>query len=119
MGDQILPRCGLVRREPMAVPLDRVRSVGAVSGPYQRILGLQRLVVDTGRSGRHRDVLVLDSLDATVAERLRDELLHWVPSSLPLHVVHRPPLQDGAMADVGEISVFGPGWIRLGAVTTA
>lgn len=116
--DQILFRWGLVRRELLTVPRDRVRSVDAVSGPYQRILGLQRLVVGTGRSGRHGDKLVLDSLDTAVAERLRDELLRRAPSGPPrLRPVGHDPVPEGAVADDGQISAFRPGWIRFGAVT--
>jgi putative membrane protein len=116
-NDQIQLRRGLVRRELLAVPRDRVRSVDAVSGPHQRILGLQRLVLGTGRSGRHGDGLVLDSLDMVVAERLRDELLRRAPGGPPLHRARQLPVPAGALADDGEISVFRPGWIRFGAVT--
>ncbi|MFI0740808.1 PH domain-containing protein [Streptomyces sp. NPDC021100] len=116
-GDQILLRRGLLRRELLTVPRDRVRSVDAVSGPYQRILGLQRLVVGTGRSGRHGDELVLDALDATVAERLRDELLRRAPRDPLAQAAHRPPSRTEAVADHGEIAAFRPGWIRFGAVT--
>ncbi|MGI5341273.1 PH domain-containing protein [Streptomyces sp. CA-181903] len=109
--DQVLLRRGLLRRELLTVPRDRVRSVDAVSGPYQRILGLRRLVVGTGRSGRHGDELVLDALDATVAERLRDELLRRAPAGPSAVPARRLPARNGVIA------AFRPGWIRFGAVT--
>ncbi|WP_158794949.1 PH domain-containing protein [Streptomyces sp. NRRL S-337] len=72
---QVQLRRGLVRREVLSVPRDRIRSVDVSSRVLQRMLRLQRLVIGTGRSDRRHDGMVLDALDVEAAERLRDELL--------------------------------------------
>ncbi|MEU5209929.1 PH domain-containing protein [Streptomyces sp. NPDC020742] len=69
-------RSGLLRREVRSVPRDRIRSVDVSARVLQRVLGLRRLTIGTGRSGRHGDGLVLDALDTAAAEQLRNELLH-------------------------------------------
>ncbi|MFE2159878.1 PH domain-containing protein [Streptomyces lydicus] len=74
--DNVQVRRGLLRREVLSVPRERIRSVDVSSRVLQRVLGLQRLAIGTGRSDRHGDGLVLDALDTAAAERLRNELLH-------------------------------------------
>ncbi|WP_310721430.1 PH domain-containing protein [Streptomyces lydicus] len=69
-------RRGLLRREVLSVPLDRIRSVDVSARVLQRVLGLRRLAIGTGRSNRHGEGLVLDALDIAAAEQLRNELLH-------------------------------------------
>ncbi|WP_310725895.1 PH domain-containing protein [Streptomyces sp. N2A] len=69
-------RRGLLRREVLSVPLDRIRSVDVSARVLQRVLGLRRLAIGTGRADRHGDGLVLDALDIAAAEQLRNELLH-------------------------------------------
>ncbi|MEV7384005.1 PH domain-containing protein [Streptomyces lydicus] len=69
-------RRGLLRREVLSVPRDRIRSVDVSARVLQRVLGLRRLAIGTGRSNRHGDGLVLDALGIAAAEQLRNELLH-------------------------------------------
>ncbi|MFI0219986.1 PH domain-containing protein [Streptomyces lydicus] len=69
-------RRGLLRREVLSVPRDRIRSVDVSARVLQRVLGLRRLAIGTGRSNRHGEGLVLDALDIAAAEQLRNELLH-------------------------------------------
>ncbi|WP_063738523.1 PH domain-containing protein [Streptomyces rimosus] len=71
-------RRGLLRREVLSVPRDRIRSVDVSARVLQRALGLRRLAIGTGRSDRHGDGLVLDALDTAAAELLRNELLHHI-----------------------------------------
>jgi putative membrane protein len=102
---------GLLQRRELSVPRDRVRTVDLTAHPMQRILGLSRVVIGTGRSDRSDEGVTLDALAASEAARLREELLH------------RPK----AVADVAEpkperhpesvLSTLSPGWIRYGPFT--
>ncbi|GAB7035917.1 PH domain-containing protein [Streptomyces sp. NPDC021749] len=75
-GDHVQVSRGLLRREVLSVRRERIRSVDVSAGVLQRVLGLRRLAIGTGRSGRGGEGLVLNALDASAAERLRSELLH-------------------------------------------
>lgn len=73
-------RKGLIRRQVLTAPRDRVRTVDVTSHVLHRLLGLARVEVGTGRSDRKDGgALKLDALHATEVERLRDELLHRGP----------------------------------------
>ncbi|HJQ45057.1 MAG TPA: PH domain-containing protein [Amycolatopsis sp.] len=69
-------RRGLLNRRELSVPRDRVRSVDLTARPLQRVLGLSRVVIGTGRSDRHNEGVTLDALATAQAARLREELLH-------------------------------------------
>ncbi|MER6950586.1 PH domain-containing protein [Nonomuraea sp. NPDC000554] len=74
--DQVLVRRGLLRRQVLTVPRDRVRTVDLTSHILQRVLGLSRVVIGTGRSDRGDQGVTLDALSTAEASRLREELLH-------------------------------------------
>jgi putative membrane protein len=74
-GDKVQVRRGLLQRETLTVPRDRVRTVDITASPLHRVLGLARVTVGTGRSDRKDDGLKLDALTAEEAGRLRVELL--------------------------------------------
>jgi putative membrane protein len=79
-ADQVQVRRGLLRRRLRAVSRDRVRTVDVSANPLQRVLGLVRVTVGTGRSDRDSDGgLRLDGIDAADAGGLRDQLLHARP----------------------------------------
>ena len=78
--EQVQVRRGLLRRQLRAVSRDRVRTVDVSANPLQRVLGLVRVTVGTGRSDRDSDGgLRLDGLDAVEAGGLRVTLLHDRP----------------------------------------
>src|SRR5439155_22932139 len=74
-GEQVQVRRGLLRRETLTVPRDRIRTVDITASPLHRILGLALVTVGTGRTDRKNDGLKLDALSAEEAARLRVELL--------------------------------------------
>lgn len=98
-------RRGLLRRRELSVPRDRVRSVDLTAHPMQRILGLSRVVIGTGRSDRHDEGVTLDALATPAAAQLREELLHRTVS-----VEQREPA--GAV-----ITRLSPRWVRYGPFT--
>jgi putative membrane protein len=111
--DEVRVRRGLLRRQVLSVPRDRIRSVDLTSHILQRALGLSRVVVGTGRSDDKHDGLTLDALSTTDAARLREELLHQ----------RRPVLErqqeDVPAAPETEIARLHPSWVRFGPFTLA
>ncbi|GAA1971944.1 PH domain-containing protein [Amycolatopsis minnesotensis] len=101
-------RRGLVRRRVLSVPRDRVRSVDLTSHILQRVLGLSRVVIGTGRSDKHDEGVTLDALSVAEAARLREELLH-----------QRTVAAEPATTDTAETSlaVLDRRWIRFGPFT--
>jgi putative membrane protein len=98
---------GLLRRRELSVPRDRVRSVDLTAHPLQRLLGLHRVVIGTGRSDRRDEGVTLDALARPEAARLRTELLRR-----PVTVLEVAPKPDGTV-----IARLAPGWVRLGPFT--
>ncbi len=87
---QVQVRRGLLRRETVTVPRDRVRSVDLTAHFMHRLLGLQRLSIGTGQQDQRKGDLRLDALSTEDAHRLRAELLHQrrpdgapVPTAVP------------------------------------
>ncbi|WP_245617103.1 PH domain-containing protein [Amycolatopsis taiwanensis] len=104
----VLLRRGLLRRQEMSVPRDRVRSVDLTAHPMQRLLGLSRVVIGTGRSDRTNEGLTLDALDRLDAARLREELL----KRSTVDTVEAGTARTGA-----AIATLSPAWIRFGPFT--
>ncbi|HVV11865.1 PH domain-containing protein [Amycolatopsis sp.] len=97
---------GLLRRRELSVPRDRVRSVDLTAHPMQRVLGLSRVVIGTGRSDRSDEGVTLDALASVEAARLREELLRRTE-----HVVtEEKPAQT-------ELLRLAPAWVRYGPFT--
>jgi putative membrane protein len=107
-GGQLQVRRGLLRRQVLNVPLDRVRTVDVSASPLHRVLGLVRLTIGTGLSDRKsNDALRLDGLSVADAQRLRDELLH-----------RHAGFEAAAGAAPGEvIAALRPSWIWYGPFT--
>ncbi len=104
---QVQVRKGLVRRQVLTIPRDRIRTVDVTANALHRALGLARVKVGTGRSDRKDDDLKLDALGAAEAARLHAELLH------------RPVAATGAtgVADKPTETLIAqvPGsWVRYG-----
>ena len=73
--EQVQLRTGLLHRQTIATPADRVRSVDVTASVMHRILGLAKVDIGTG-SHELFSGLSLDSLPAGEAAALRAELLH-------------------------------------------
>lgn len=78
-SEQVQVRKGLLRRQVLTVPRDRIRTVDVTANAFHRSLGLARVEVGTGRTDRKNDGLKLDALNVSEAGRLREELLHRTP----------------------------------------
>jgi len=75
--DQVQVRRGLLRRQVLTVPRDRVRTVDVTAHVLHRLLGVARVNIGTGQSDRERESGIrLDGLSAEEAAGLREELLH-------------------------------------------
>lgn len=120
-------RSGLVNRNTLTVPIDRVRTVDVTAPFLHRLLGLARVSVGTGQSDRRNDQLRLEALGTAEAERLAAELLHrgrqqaareaaagGAPVAAPASV---PTLAVDAGAATTELARFDPGWVRFGPFT--
>jgi putative membrane protein len=130
---QVQLRHGLLRRQTVSAPLDRVRTVDVTAHPLHRALGLARVVIGTGMSDRKRHGgLTLDGLPSSAALALRAELLHWrgvepVPADSPVPgapagaasapdasaVLPMPP----PPAPEVELARLDPRWIRYAPFT--
>jgi putative membrane protein len=104
--EQVQVRHGLLRRQVLTVPRDRVRTVDVTAHALHRFLGLARVEVGTGRSDRKDEGVRLDALDAAAAATLRDELLHRAA----------PAVERGA-ADETVLAEVPLSWVRYGPFT--
>ena len=87
---QIELRKGLINRQVIATPEDRVRTVDLTAPPFHRLLGLAK--VEIGTAGHTRERLVLDALPLAAARTMREELIHLRSAAVdhPLdHAVER------------------------------
>lgn len=106
-ADHVRVRRGLVSRRELSVPRDRIRTVDLTSRPLQRVLGLTRVVIGTGRADRAgAEGVTLDALATAEASRLRAELLHRRSGSSE----HAAPLVD-------VLAELRPSWVRYGPFT--
>jgi putative membrane protein len=107
-AEQVQVRKGLLRRQMLTVPRDRIRTVDVTANALHRSLGLAKVEVGTGRTDRKDEAVKLDALHADEATRLREELLHRVPSRPAERA--RPP-RETLLARVP------PEWVRYGPFT--
>ncbi len=144
--DQVQVRRGLLRRQVLSIPRDRVRTVDITAHPLHRLLGLVRLTVGTGQSDRKEGVR-LDGLTSAEGARLRVELLRRgapatgtapvpagppgaggpggpaagaVPEEFGIAAEPRTPAATVAASQVpGEtlLAALQPGWVRYGPFT--
>jgi putative membrane protein len=109
IGEQQLElRRGLLSRNVLTAPLDRVRTVELTSTPIHRVLGLARVQIGTGSASKSGDErFVLDSLGLEEARRLRVRLLHRV-------------VEEEAGPDQPDqvLMRLDPGWVRYAPLTT-
>ena len=106
-AEQVQVRRGLLKRETLTVPRDRIRTVDITASPLHRVLGLALVNVGTGRNDRKNDGLKLDALTADEASRLRVELLdRSAPVSVDDAAAPVPPAPEIVLAELR------PGWLR-------
>jgi putative membrane protein len=111
-ADRVQMRRGVLRRQVLSVPLDRVRTVDVSAPALHRVLGLVRVTVGTGQSDRKSDdSLRLDGLSTSDADRLRAELLHRPDPATA-------PASESAQTMPVEVLVAAPpSWARYGPFT--
>jgi len=133
-ADQIELRKGLVTKQLIATPADRVRTVDVTAPIFHRLLGLAR--VEIGTAGTSRERLVLDALPLAQARRMREELIHRrkvgvtgdLPAPVGAPVADLPPPLNPAGEQVGEqvgeqggtetqLLRFDPRWMLFAPLT--
>lgn len=119
-SSRIEVRHGLLNKQVVSAPLDRVRTVDLTASPIHRALGLVTLRIGTGQSGgKNEERLALDGIAAPAAVSLRARLLHLTPSAV-----------NGADADEGTdaaavvddrrvVLTLDLRWVRFAPLTSA
>jgi putative membrane protein len=107
-AEQVQVRKGLLRRQVLTVPRDRIRTVDVTAHALHRSLGLAKVEVGTGRTDRKNDGVKLDALNAAEAARLREELLHRVPA---------PAARPAERPRETLLARMRPEWVRYGPFT--
>lgn len=104
--EQLQLRRGLVQRNTLTAPLDRVRTVDVTASLLHRLLGVAAVKVGTGSD----TPFVLDGLTAGDAQALRSELLHVSRG------VESDTAPMGTPASAGEpetqVAQFSTSWLR-------
>jgi putative membrane protein len=108
-------RHGLLNKQVLSTPLDRVRTVDLTASPIHRLLGLVTVRIGTGSSSSKGDErLILDGLTQTAAEQLRGTLLHVSSSADP-----EADSGAGAEARARVVLRLDPSWVRFAPLTTS
>jgi putative membrane protein len=124
--EQVQVRRGLLRRQVLTVPRDRIRTVDVTAHALHRLLGVARVNVGTGQSDRERETGIrLDGLSAGEAASLRDELLHRAGPAGAARAATAPGAPGAAAAPPAppaaeverELVRLDPAWIRFGPFT--
>jgi putative membrane protein len=115
-GTQIELRRGLLSKSVLTAPLDRVRTVELTAKPIHRLLQLAKVEIGTGSAARGSDGrLVLDSLGAQEARRLRVDLLHRGVTDAP----ETDPTGSASASTEAVLMRFDPSWVRYAPLTTS
>lgn len=103
-------RRGLLSRQRLSTPIDRVRTVDLTASLVHRIVGLTTVRIGTGGAGNDDADLTLDGLTDAQGRALRTLLL----------ADQRPPAED-ATVEPGHppVTRFEPGWLRFAPFTGA
>ena len=104
---QIELRKGLLNKQLLATPADRVRTVDVTSSPIHRLLGLGKVELGTAGTG-HGDRLVLDALTLPEARHLREELIHLRQAAAQPTAVPGIPAGSTAPPPTGEPYALDP-----------
>lgn len=124
---QIELRKGLLNKQVIATPADRVRTVDVTAPVFHRLLGVAKVEIGTAGGGHRGERIVLDALGAAEARHLREELLHRrgsQPSELPGEGSTwaddgRSPVAAEAAGPEAETTllVLQPSWVRFAPLT--
>ncbi|WP_392468955.1 PH domain-containing protein [Arsenicicoccus cauae] len=131
---RVQQRKGLLKRETLNVPIDRVRSVDLQASPLHRILGLSTARIGTGVAGGKP--LVLDGLTTGEAAMLRAELLVHRGSIQETHAPSTTAVGEGegegfdaqrttttggpsGAPEPEVLSRFDPRWVRYAPLSTS
>lgn len=114
---------GVLQRNRLTIPFDRIQAVQYQQSPSQRLLGVTGLAIDTAGSAGNE--LEFKALSWEMANDLRDALagkaaeipdwtpivrLHW--KDLIRHAITRNPVRNGMLLLVFPLSYF-PNWTEL------
>jgi putative membrane protein len=100
--EQVQLRTGVLRRNVLSVPRNRIRSVSTDARLLHRLLGLTVLRVSTGQEAKGDTAFALDAVQAEQVPRLRAILL---ADSLA-------PAVEGASEPGRELARWQPSWLR-------
>jgi putative membrane protein len=100
--EQVQLRTGVLRRNVLSVPRNRIRSVSTDARLLHRLLGLTVLRVSTGQEAKGDTAFALDAVQAEQVPRLRAILL---ADSLA-------PAEDEAAEPGRELARWQPSWLR-------
>ncbi|MCB0889123.1 MAG: PH domain-containing protein [Nocardioidaceae bacterium] len=95
---QVQLKRGLIGRQILVAPIDRIRSVELTATLIHRLLGLSRVRIGTGQStgSSDGDGFVLDAMRVGQAQRLRSQLLNTAQIAPLPPDAPAPPIQDSA-----------------------
>lgn len=110
-AEQVQVRRGLLRRQLLTVPRDRIRTVDVTANLLHRSLGLAKIEVGTGRTDRKDEAVKLDALHVAEATRLRAELLHRAPARR-----ETAPEETAAPRET-LLAAVPAAWVRYGPFT--
>jgi putative membrane protein len=100
--EQVQLRTGVLQRNVLSVPRNRIRSVSTDARLLHRLLGLTVLRVSTGQEAKGDTAFALDAVQAEQVPRLRAILL---ADSLA-------PAVEGASEPGRELARWQPSWLR-------
>jgi putative membrane protein len=100
--EQVQLRTGVLQRNVLSVPRNRIRSVSTDARLLHRLLGLTVLRVSTGQEAKRDTAFALDAVQAEQVPRLRAILL---ADSLA-------PAVEGASEPGRELARWQPSWLR-------
>jgi putative membrane protein len=100
--EQVQLRTGVLQRNVLSVPRNRIRSVSTDARLLHRLLGLTVLRVSTGQEAKGDTAFALDAVQAEQVPRLRAILL---ADSLA-------PAVEGASKPGRELARWQPSWLR-------
>ncbi len=121
----LVVRTGVLKRQTLTAPLERIRSVDLEATLLHRLLALRKVQIGTGVDDGS---ITLDSLGAEPAEALHHRLLAMRAATGPTRPPHgapgrndesgepRPSGADGARTDGTQpdvLATFDPGWARF------